>query len=129
MPKIFETIFFKGATSNTHIYKSAFGRKRASRDFSPDGRLLLANVQIEMASELRGISAVDGKHLGGMGCNPLGGQSQQTMLVDNLLIRPYSWRGLLTWRIIPSSKCLITMVGKSPFSRVVGPSTWPLDSL
>lgn len=37
---------------------------RSSRDFSPDGRLLLANVQIEMASELRGISAVDGKRLG-----------------------------------------------------------------
>lgn len=66
--KDFRNHFFKGATSNTHIYKSAFGRKRIHRrDFSPDGRLLLTNVQIEMASELRGISAVDGKHLGGVG--------------------------------------------------------------
>ena len=28
---------------------------------------------------------------------------------------------MCTWRIIPVSKWLITMVSKSPFSRVVGP--------
>ena len=31
------------------------------RLFSPDGRMLLANVQIEMSSELRCISALDGR--------------------------------------------------------------------
>ena len=33
---------------------------------------------------------------------------------------PY-WLGILTWRIIPVSKWLITMVNKSPKDRVVGP--------
>ena len=77
VPKILETIFLR----RCHKQHPHLCTNGSSRAFSPDGRLLLANVQIEMASELRGISAVDGKHLG-------------------FAIYP-------TWRIIPISKWLI----------------------
>ena len=57
------SVGYRAAVAVPYREREHVGPSVSSVDFSPDGRLLLANVQIEMASELRGISAVDGKQL------------------------------------------------------------------
>ncbi|CAK9075189.1 unnamed protein product [Durusdinium trenchii] len=58
-----ETVAHRAALAVARREREHVGPSVSSVTFSPDGRMLLANVQVELYSEVRVISALDGRQL------------------------------------------------------------------